>query len=89
MKGPNELWQPKNAVYFLNEFQFQFFFCQLGWFVLQFFWWLLFFFHNVFKRGFGKSFFMRNIFRGGAKKRFRRKQSDEERKEKNNEEQVN
>lgn len=26
------------------------------------------FFHKVFKRGFGKSFFMRNIFRGGCEK---------------------
>jgi len=37
MKGPNELWQPKNAVYFLNEFQFHFFYVSLVVFFCNFF----------------------------------------------------
>lgn len=69
MKGPNELWQPKNAVYFLNEFQFQFFFCQLGWFVLQFFWWLLFIFFITFLKEVLASLFSRGTFFVGVRKK--------------------
>jgi len=52
--GPNELWQPKNAVYFLNEIgQFHFFY-RLEVF-LQFFWFAFYFFCNK-SAIFGKSF---------------------------------
>jgi len=75
MKGPNELWQPKNAVYFLNEFQFQFFLCQLGCVFLQFFWLLLFvFFNNVFKKEVLASLFScGTYFVGGAKRKISKK----------------